>query len=67
MQLGVRLGAKSAVLRSRTDLTRDYVKQIVRDGLQMMPAFRPTEITDPELDVLAGYVVSGAHPGGGVE
>jgi len=59
MQLGVRLGAKNAVLRSRSDLTTDYVKRIVRNGLEMMPPFRPTEITDPELDVLADYVVSG--------
>ena len=56
MQLAVRSGAEKSVLRSRTDLTPAFVKQIVRSGLEMMPPFRPTEIADAELDALANYV-----------
>jgi mono/diheme cytochrome c family protein len=59
MQLGERLGAERAVLRTRTDLTPEYVKAIVRNGFQMMPAFRPTEIADSELDALAAHVTAG--------
>ncbi len=54
MRLAVRL--EHAVLRTRTDLAPDYVKWVVRNGYQMMPPFRPTEITDGELDALAQFV-----------
>ncbi len=54
MRLAVRLD--HAVLRTRKDLAPDYVKWVVRNGYQMMPAFRPTEITDGELDALAQFV-----------
>jgi mono/diheme cytochrome c family protein len=65
MQLGVRIGARRSVLTGRTDLTPDFVKNIVRNGLEMMPPYRPTEITDGELDALAEYVagVSGKSTG----
>jgi (+)-pinoresinol hydroxylase len=56
MRLEVRLGADGAVLRDRKDIAPEYVKIIVRNGFQMMPAFRPTEIADSELDDLAAYV-----------
>jgi mono/diheme cytochrome c family protein len=56
MRLEVRLGVDLSVLRERTDVVPDYVKMVVRNGFQMMPAFRPTEITDAELEDLASYV-----------
>ncbi len=59
MRLGERLGAERAVLRTRTDLTPEYVKVIVRNGFQMMPSFRPSEIADSELDALADHVTAG--------
>ena len=58
MRLDVRLGLDGSVLRERQDLVPEYVKIVVRNGFQMMPAFRPTEITDLELDQLAAYVTS---------
>ncbi len=58
MRLAARLDAGNAVLTTRADLAPEYVKLIVRNGLGMMPAFRPSEVTDAELDVLAGYVVN---------
>jgi len=56
MQLGATRGAEFAVLEERTDLTSDYVKYIVRHGLNAMPPFKPTAITDVELDKLAAYL-----------
>lgn len=56
MRLAVRSGPEYAVLLSRTDLAPEYVRQIVRRGLGMMPPFRPTEINDHDLAGLAAYV-----------
>ncbi len=55
-QLNATRGADYAVLEAREDLTADYVKYIVRNGLNGMPPFKPTVITDSELDELAGYL-----------
>jgi len=57
MQLAARSGAERSILLSRTDLSPEFVINTVRKGLQMMPPFRPTEITDSELVALAQYVV----------
>lgn len=57
MQLAARSGAERSILLSRTDLSPEFVISTVRNGLQMMPPFRPTEITDSELVALAQYVV----------
>lgn len=56
LQLAATRGPEYAVLETRTDLTSDYVKYIVRHGLNAMPPFKPTTITDAELDELAGYL-----------
>lgn len=58
MQLGETRGADFAVLEDRTDLNADYVKYIVRNGLNGMPPFKPTIITDAELDKLASYLAA---------
>lgn len=55
-QLAATRGEGYAVLEEREDLTSDYVKYIVRHGLNGMPPFKPTVITDEELDTLAGYL-----------
>ena len=49
-------GTPPAVLLQRTDLSSDLVKAAVRNGASFMPSFRKTEITDPELAALAGYL-----------
>ena len=49
-------GAKPAVLLERNDLTPDFVKYVARHGLNYMPRFRKTEISDGELNELADYV-----------
>lgn len=55
-QLRVTRGEDFALLEKRTDLHADYVETIVRHGLNAMPPFKPTVITNSELDVLAKYL-----------
>ena len=49
-------GAKPAELEQRTDLTSDFVKAIVRNGLNSMPFFRPTELSNDDLAALGAYL-----------
>jgi len=49
-------GEARAVLRERTDLAPAYVSMTVRRGLREMPAFRPSEIDDAELDALGRFL-----------
>jgi mono/diheme cytochrome c family protein len=49
-------GAKPAELLDRRDLTPDQVRFYVRHGVSIMPFFRKTEISDPELEGLAAYL-----------
>lgn len=58
MRLAIRSGAERSIIMTRDDLVPEYIKIIVRNGLGMMPAFRPTEIGDGELNALARYIVS---------
>lgn len=55
--LGARYkGAKPAELEQRTDLTPEFVSAIVRGGLNSMPFFRPTELSDEDLAALGAYL-----------
>ena len=49
-------GAKPALLEQRTDLTPEFVRAIVRNGINSMPFFRPTEVTDSDLAALGAYL-----------
>ncbi len=49
-------GVKPGVITEWTDLTPELVKFWVRTGISVMPHFRKTEISDAELDALAGYL-----------
>jgi mono/diheme cytochrome c family protein len=48
--------AKPAELEQRTDLTAEFVNAIVRGGLNSMPFFRPTELSDEDLSALDAYL-----------
>ncbi|WP_374530707.1 cytochrome c [Novosphingobium sp.] len=37
-------------------LPADYIKQMVREGRNAMPAFRPTEVSPEELDALSKWI-----------
>ena len=54
-------GAKPAVLEQRSDLTPEFVRAIVRNGINSMPFFRPTEVTNAELDALGAYLSRTNH------
>ena len=58
MRLAVRLGEDKSVLTRRDDLSADYIKIVVRQGFLLMPPFRPTEISNSDLDALAEYLVA---------
>jgi mono/diheme cytochrome c family protein len=55
-RLGWLRGERYAVLTERTDLSADYVRLVVRRGLQEMPPFRPSEISDLQLAELGAYL-----------
>lgn len=59
--LALEKGKDKAEILGRPDLTPVYVKHVVRNGFIEMPPFRPSEISDPDLDALANYVI---HPNG---
>ena len=56
MRLALRLGDAHGALLARDDLAPSYVEQILRSGLEMMPAFRPPELSDEDVVAVAGYV-----------
>ena len=49
-------GSKPALLEQRTDLTPELVRFYVRHGQGIMPFFRPTEVSDADLDAIAAYL-----------
>lgn len=57
-RLGWSRGERYAILEQRKDLTAGYIRAIVRHGLLEMPPFRPTEISEADLDQLAAYLAA---------
>lgn len=55
-------GAEKAALADRNNLTPEYVRTMVRFGRGLMPGFRPSEISDEQLKLLADYLAAGPHP-----
>jgi (+)-pinoresinol hydroxylase len=49
-------GATPALLEERTDLDPAYIKQVVRQGLYVMPFFRKTELSDADLNAITAYL-----------
>lgn len=49
-------GNVPAALEDRTDLSPAFIKYFVRNGVLIMPAFRKTEITDADLELLVDYL-----------
>jgi mono/diheme cytochrome c family protein len=47
---------RPAALEKRTDLTPEFVQAIVRGGLRAMPFFRPTELSNDDLEALSAYL-----------
>jgi mono/diheme cytochrome c family protein len=49
-------GVKPGVLLEWKDLQPETVKFMVRHGISVMPQFRKTEISDADLEALAGFL-----------
>lgn len=58
-------GTLPALIERRTDLTADVIRVFVRRGTWSMPPFRPTEITEADIQDIAAYLqrTSGAASG----
>jgi (+)-pinoresinol hydroxylase len=55
-------GIKPAMLEERTDLTPQFIKVFVRNGISVMPRFRKTELSDADLDALSAYLIRNNKP-----
>ena len=49
-------GEDKSLLTERADLGREYIRFVVRRGLDEMPSFRITEISEAELNALADFL-----------
>jgi mono/diheme cytochrome c family protein len=49
-------GAIPAALAERTDMVAPFIELMVRQGISMMPFFRPTEISNADLAALSAYL-----------
>ena len=49
-------GELPAELAERTDLQAVYIRTVVRNGYVSMPFFRPTELSDEDLDALVAWL-----------
>ncbi|MFC7048724.1 c-type cytochrome [Emcibacter nanhaiensis] len=56
-QLARSRGEEYAVLEERTDLSADYIRQVVRTGINTMPGFSKVDITEQEMSALTDYLV----------
>jgi mono/diheme cytochrome c family protein len=54
--LAKRVGAESAVLEKRTDLNPEFIRAVVRHGINSMPWYRRAELSDRDLDSIAAYL-----------
>lgn len=61
MRLQERVGEAQAALLDRDNLPPEYIKLVVREGFKLMPPFRPSEISDRQLDELAVYITGEAN------
>lgn len=55
-------GSLPAELEQRTDLVAEYVRTVVRGGYVSMPFFRPTELSDEDLEALVAYLTRDREP-----
>jgi mono/diheme cytochrome c family protein len=55
-QLARTRGEALALLTERENLPAAYVEAIVRNGLRAMPAFVPSDLTEPQLKALTDFL-----------
>lgn len=49
-------GELPALLEERTDLTAERIRSVVRNGFVSMSPFRPTEVSEEDLEALVAYL-----------
>jgi (+)-pinoresinol hydroxylase len=49
-------GQVPAALEDRTNLPAEFVKYVIRHGIEGMPFYRKTEISDQDADAIAAYL-----------
>lgn len=54
--LAKRVGSDSAPLEKRTDLNPEFIRAVVRHGINSMPWYRRAELSDRDLDAIAAYL-----------
>jgi (+)-pinoresinol hydroxylase len=54
-------GELPALLEERTDLPAEVLRVFVRRGSWSMPPFRPTEVTNGDIDDIAAYLAASAR------
>jgi len=55
--LAKRVGQEQAQIEKRRNLNAEFVRVVVRNGMNSMPWFRRAELSDGDLDVIANYLV----------
>ena len=55
-------GRPVPALIGRKDLELDYLRTVVRQGLIEMPPFRPTELSDVEIDEIYNHIMRAKPP-----
>ena len=56
LQLGRTRGKERALLVGRKDLPAEYIRFVVRNGLNSMPPFLPSQVSDAEIAAVAAYL-----------
>lgn len=54
-------GQRYGALELRTDLNADVLRYFVRNGIGAMPMFRKVELSDADIDAIAGYLAATAE------
>ena len=54
-------GFRYGALELRTDLTPELLRNFVRNGIGAMPMFRKSELSDADIEAIAGYLKATAE------
>jgi cytochrome c5 len=57
--LARRMDPNIAMLEQRTDLNRDFIVQVARNGIGNMPRIQRGEVSDAQLETIATYLTKG--------
>lgn len=54
-------GELPALLEHREDLPKDVLTHFIRNGISVMPSFRPTEVSDQDISDMAEYLAASSN------